>query len=799
MTAFQDSGRRAWRALLSAVLGTALSCDPAERVLTVRVSGQSAVVVVEALTVRRQGDANADAAPRELLVQRRLELLELRLPASARGLLSVQVTGLSEARCPLAQSVEVLVTLGEALAQEVAVVLAPLSPAGCSVSVGFAGDGRGAVTGDGVSCAGPEPCVAALPRPGALRLQARATADSYFAGWSGACAGTTDCVVELGGRPAALQATFLRSEVCGAAGFCWQNPLPQGGGLHGVFALSPRSAYAVGDNATVLRWNGAFWAPIPTGLTSWPTLRAVWVSSDEDVWVAGDDGTLLRGGATGLAPAQIPSPLNLPGVTLDTLWGAVEDGRRTVWVGSGGSVALFEDEAVSTGFAGMLPGGIFGRSPRDVWTLNLNFDCRVRHWTPALAQEEPIPGCSLPSAITGDESRLWITTYDLISRVGVIFERKDAHYREAARLGGILTSVWSANSEDAWAGDEEGNLLRYHGGAWGVMNRAPETAQAVRSGFGVRRIAGSGPDDVWIVGDSGMLRHYNGAFLSPAVSGFRGELRAAVALAPDDVWAAGPDGVMHWNGVSWIADVKGPGLPIVALWASGPRDVWGVTSRGSRVLRWRGVSWEEVPVEPALGVPVAPPWLTISGSGPDAIWIGGLLGTIERWDGSAFRRVSTGTTASINDIWVAGPNDVWAVGENGTVLRDQGQGFVAFPSPGKADESLQVVFSATPQDVWVSGTAGLHRYQGNGWLAGPAVRMTTRGIWGVRPDDLWFVGGLSAVDEIGIVHWDGAQMSVVPLKVGTRLAGLSAVAGLPSGELWTVGAGGTILHRAARP
>jgi len=66
--------------------------------------------------------------------------------------------------------------------------------------------------------------------------------------------------------------------------------------LNAVSVLSSSDAWAVGDSATVLYWNGTGWAPVTIpGLPAAVSLSAVDALSPSDVWAAGfsSAGTLL--------------------------------------------------------------------------------------------------------------------------------------------------------------------------------------------------------------------------------------------------------------------------------------------------------------------------------------------------------------------------------------------------------------------------------------------------------------------------------------------------------------------------
>lgn len=51
-------------------------------------------------------------------------------------------------------------------------------------------------------------------------------------------------------------------------------------------------AYAVGDNGTILYWDGTIWAVVASGTTE--TLTGITYDDNGDLWICGDNGTLLK-------------------------------------------------------------------------------------------------------------------------------------------------------------------------------------------------------------------------------------------------------------------------------------------------------------------------------------------------------------------------------------------------------------------------------------------------------------------------------------------------------------------------
>lgn len=144
------------------------------------------------------------------------------------------------------------------------------------------------------------------------------------------------------------------SAACTATGWCWENPLPQGNPLHGVWTTGPAAAAAVGARGTIAEYRLGAWAFHESGTTR--DLRGIWGSSRDDMWAVGDGGTILRRQTTGWS--AVPS-----GATEDlrAVWGT---GPSDVWaVGHASMVLHWDGRAwVRVAVAGardgtLLPGG----------------------------------------------------------------------------------------------------------------------------------------------------------------------------------------------------------------------------------------------------------------------------------------------------------------------------------------------------------------------------------------------------------------------------------------------------------
>ena len=73
-------------------------------------------------------------------------------------------------------------------------------------------------------------------------------------------------------------------------------PSPVATDLTGIFGFGADDVWAVGDDSTVIHWDGTSWTKLSTpfdDLEDKPNLLAVWGSSPDDVWIVGD-GTMLH-------------------------------------------------------------------------------------------------------------------------------------------------------------------------------------------------------------------------------------------------------------------------------------------------------------------------------------------------------------------------------------------------------------------------------------------------------------------------------------------------------------------------
>jgi len=273
-----------------------------------------------------------------------------------------------------------------------------------------------------------------------------------------------------------------------------------------------------------------------------------------------------------------------------------------------------------------------------------------------------------------------------------------------------LNAAFAASHTQAWAvgqtrvaasGDGFETLIEeWNGSTWSVVPGAPASASA----SSLNGISGSGPSDIWAVGQNSstsFIEHWNGQswsqVASPASEPPDGQLNAVSADGPTDAWAGGSamkvnnSGVTplieHWNGTQWSV-------------SPGAIDTTGTANSG-RILSIAAISPADV-------------WaLAAVGKGNPAV--------IEHWNGSTWSIVSLPVSGVLHGLSAVSANDVWAVGNGGLILHWNGTQWSQVANPGGQGASLAAVAALSANDAWAINLNGAVTEQWNGtqWTAVP--------------------------------------------------------------------------------
>ena len=288
--------------------------------------------------------------------------------------------------------------------------------------------------------------------------------------------------------------------------------------------------------------------------------------------------------------------------------------------------------------------------------------------------------------------------------------------------------------------------------------------------FNLFGIWGSAANDVWAVGATGLIVHFDGSAWQSTPSDDDQALYTVWGSSANDVWAATSSTLIVHRAPNGVEPPRWKREPVVdpsnwrvyALWGASADELYAVggypDSLGAlNIVRRRtlvdgGAAWDAIRACDYCGLAAG-----IWGSGPDDIWLVGYQGQAVHTNApdagsSAWQPVQTQTRSNMAALWGSAPNDVWAVGAAG-ILRHWTND-VGSPQPKWASvdspttEDLYAVWGSGPQDVWATGNHGtVIHYDGTSWatlratgLASPLDVAPLYGIWGSSADDVWIVG-----------------------------------------------------------
>ncbi len=288
--------------------------------------------------------------------------------------------------------------------------------------------------------------------------------------------------------------------------------------LRAVSGTANDAVFAVGDDGTILRFDGTVWAPMSGAAVD---LRGIWAKPDPDIGVkafsVGMGGWIYRydNNASGVWMAM-PSP------TGDQLRSMDGTGEGTVFAVGGNGVILRHDST----------------EPASGWKSETNPD-------PNDTILWDLWGCSDCAAAVA------------VGFYGVILRYDGLAWNEmVSGTSEFLLGVWGGGESDVFAVGNNGTILHNDGTGWEPME-SPVSAN-------LRSVWGRSATDVYAVGDGGVILHYDGVW-AVEDSGTT-EILNGVWGTPDGVFAVGGKGTILYKGAPGptTATLNGAATAVIA-------------------------------------------------------------------------------------------------------------------------------------------------------------------------------------------------------------------------------------------
>ncbi len=250
-------------------------------------------------------------------------------------------------------------------------------------------------------------------------------------------------------------------------------------GLRDVIVTSATSAFAVGWNLLLARWDGATWtidAP-PANTPTTRYLQGVWSDGPSNAWAVGNSNTVLRYSGSGWS---VVSDVNHPIGAVDSynaVWGVGSD----VWIAGENSILHCTSATAcaneSSGGSGILY-GLWGTSRTNVFAVGAGG--RIAHYNGTAWAAMPSPTARNLARVAGSgTSDVWalgdsvLVHFDgtqwtsLPLKDGSIVSHVPSQFQGLFQVG-----LWVRGPKEIYVGSDFGGISRYDGSRWQQMNNS---------------------------------------------------------------------------------------------------------------------------------------------------------------------------------------------------------------------------------------------------------------------------------------------------------------------------------------
>lgn len=360
----------------------------------------------------------------------------------------------------------------------------------------------------------------------------------------------------------------------------WMNPVSPFNGINlsSVHVLSTTAALAVGNRPWIQSWNGTAWSQLALPATPLVDLNAVWAESPNTAWAAGDNGMLVRLAAgtptlrTPLVAETLRAVVRTPS---GELWAAADAGKLFRRSASGWDPTTVTTTRMHKVFA--LPNGRLFAVGDASGTVAHFFEYVGGSWTPI--DLGAYAGDDLDDVWGSDENNLW-----LVGGNGLLLRYNAGTLSAAPRLNPMnhMRSVWGLSASSIWAVGDSGRAVHFDGQAWTTVQTG--TTEDLRG------VWGRSEQEFWAVGTNGTSLFYDGTrwkpiAVPPAPTNAKPNLENIHGLTKTgELLAVGDSGtVLRWKSGAWELVFVGTEYNLSGVFVQDRSNAW-ITGQFGTVL-----------------------------------------------------------------------------------------------------------------------------------------------------------------------------------------------------------------------
>ncbi len=584
------------------------------------------------------------------------------------------------------------------------------------------------------------------------------------------CVALTGCFEETPIEPTELSSSLsLENE--------WSSPQPQSNDLFGIWVDSLTSAiYCVGEFGTAVRIDAAGATVIPVNGS--PNLEAVWVSPGGFVYACGSSGLtwkLSLGGIFGLADTGPTS------VAFRDIWGSSDDDIFVV--GDDGTIRHFDGSNWSTmdsRFDKTLF-SVWGRSNTDVYAVGS--DGVILHYDGNVWDSMPTPiSLTLFSVWGFDEAKIYA-----VGQAGKVLSY-DSSLDEWVEINietpSNLVSVWGTSDDNLFASGINDTIYRFlpmdnvwtafgslpvtvwdlHGdpsesdfhlcGVGGLVARG-DPAEEEFTLIAPRPLApallaiwGLHTDEVFAAGNSGVILAKDGEGWRLVAQGDTNDIFDLWGDTKNSIFAAAGNRILKFNGHAWTVTYDGDTLESYrSIWG---RDSWDVYAAGEsgRVIHFDGIGWTQI--ETGIDATI----VAIRGTSDGIVFAATIDGSILKYDGAAWTTLHSDSRHRFRNLLVLNSQQLIAVGADRLAVHFDGGIWRTMLWIG--GDNFEDVWGLSYDRIFAVGSLGaIWYFNGEYWIEMPSsTSRNLHGIWGAEPDRFYVVGDLGTILRYSVTQSD---------------------------------------------
>jgi PKD repeat protein len=542
------------------------------------------------------------------------------------------------------------------------------------------------------------------------------------------------------------------------AQWTWVNPLPQGNNLNKVGFIDQNTGWAVGNNGTLMFYNGTSW--YQKKITLKDDLLSAYFSDTSHGWLT-SSWTIYE-----YKNGKIETVLNTSDSHGSLFFLSPDNG----WcVGGLGKIYHYngiEWKEQNSGLTNIL-NEVFFTDPNNGWAVGYNG---------TLLKYNGVKWTQVSISSSNDMNSIFFTDPLHGWAVGEneIWEYNGSKWTVTNSVNfGTLRSVYMLDATHGWAVGEKGSIFSYDGSSWKAIS-SPTFV------FGYS-ICFTDASHGWIVGEEGQILKFSGTSWSFANSNFT--VNALLSLYFVDAthgWAVGTVGkILKYDGTSWSVQASGANNNLNSVKFTDVNNGWAVGNIGT-IVKYNGTSWS-LKTSPTLSSLNGVALINNSNG-----WAVGNDGVILKYDGTSWTTQTSPTTEDLLSVFFLDATHGYAVGDRGTVLTYNGTSW----SAAKAFTTncfLTSVFFTDPNHGWVVSDCGnIYKYNGKKWVYDDYFSTDFQSIFMTDTLHGWIASRYG-----GIVEFNGKTWKTQNSATYDQLYTICFTDSLTG---WAAGTFGTLLH-----